>query len=422
VFSRLACNVPSLVVIGFLSIASCYLLHLGAPLKVVDDGPYYLDSATDIASGLGYHNPHLPRGYPQALAALDSLGLHSSAAIIGLNLVCMAIGLFLIGSVVRRELGLSRLEAAVGALLCCFSWIWIYLARVPMSEMLFFTLSSATLASLSEAKRQSSMRAAIFLACATGLATAAIFVRMIGLALVPAVALTTVQICVQRHLVSKRAALTLLFAASLIGGSIAFVSWNHLVSSGYSRAWRDSAVDRRKIPYWRVAELGELFQNISSSAFKPTSTTLPIESVSANELLMREVNMMRYIVGVGVIMLTLWGAIHRQRLSHVEVFLAGYALILMFWPFNYVRFWAPVLPLLIALAWIGLKSLIARPVILRRVAVCYGTAFCLFGAVAMGYSLWDQNRAAKASREWMIAQPEFERGYEHFGGVLNFPH
>jgi arginine exporter protein ArgO len=81
-----------------------------------------------------------------------------------------------------------------------------------------------------------------------------------------------------------------------------------------------------------------------------------------------------------------------------------------------------VLPLLIALAWIGLKSLIARPVILRRVAVCYGTAFCLFGAVAMGYSLWDQNRAAKASREWMIAQPEFERGYEHFGGVLNFPH
>ncbi len=65
----------------------------------MDDGPYYLDSATDIASGLGYHDPHLPRGYPHALAALDSLGLHSSAAIIGLNLVCMAIGLLLIGSV-----------------------------------------------------------------------------------------------------------------------------------------------------------------------------------------------------------------------------------------------------------------------------------------------------------------------------------
>ena len=70
--SRLACNVPCLVVIGFFFIASCYLVHLGAPLKVVDDGPYYLDSEIDIASGLGYHDAHLPRGYPQALAALDA--------------------------------------------------------------------------------------------------------------------------------------------------------------------------------------------------------------------------------------------------------------------------------------------------------------------------------------------------------------
>jgi hypothetical protein len=62
---------------------------------------------------------------------------------------------------------------------------------------------------------------------------------------------------------------------------------------------------------------------------------------------------MRYIVGVAVILLSLWGAFHRQSLSHVEVFLACYVLILMFWPFNYVRFWAPVLPLLIAFAWIG---------------------------------------------------------------------
>ena len=291
-----------------------------------------------------------------------------------------------------------------------------------MSEMAFFTLASATLASLSEAKRQPPLRAAIFLACAAGLATAAIFVRSIGLALVPAVALTTVQICVQRHLVSKRAALALLFAVSLIGGAIACASWNRLVTPGYLRAWQDSAVDRRKIPSWRVAELGELFQNISSSAFKPTSTTLPIESVSAHELLMREVNLMRYIVGVGVILLSLWGAFRRKSLSHVEVFLACYVLILMFWPFNYVRFWAPVLPLLIAFAWIGLKSLIARRVILRRVAVSYCAGFCLFGAVAMGYSLWDQNGAARASRDWMLAQPEFERGYEHFGGVLNLPH
>jgi hypothetical protein len=68
-----------------------------------------------------------------------------------------------------------------------------------------------------------------------------------------------------------------------------------------------------------------------------------------------------------------------------------------------------------------LKSLITRRVILRRVAVSYCAGFCLFGAVAMGYSLWNQNGAAIASRDWMLAQPEFERGYEHFGGVLNLP-
>ncbi len=49
----------------------------------------------------------VPRGYPQALATLEFLGLNSGAGIVGLNLISMAMGMVLVSSVLRREMGLS---------------------------------------------------------------------------------------------------------------------------------------------------------------------------------------------------------------------------------------------------------------------------------------------------------------------------
>ena len=131
-----------LLIAGGLLIAACYLAQLFGPLRMVDDGPLYLSGAVDLITGAGYREPRLPRGYPQALATLDVLGLNSPIGIVGLNLLSIAMGLVFIVSVIRSELGLSDRVCATVVLLTCSSWLWIYLAPVPMSEMVYFCLSS----------------------------------------------------------------------------------------------------------------------------------------------------------------------------------------------------------------------------------------------------------------------------------------
>src|ERR1700677_4471555 len=139
---------------GCLLIAACYLAQLFGPLRVVDDGPLYLFGAVDLATGAGYRQLRLPRGYPQALATLDCIGLNSSIGIVGLNLACIAMGLVFLYSVLRSEMGFSHRVCAALILLVGCSWLWIYLAPVPMSEMVYFCLSSACLAALSRARRR----------------------------------------------------------------------------------------------------------------------------------------------------------------------------------------------------------------------------------------------------------------------------
>jgi hypothetical protein len=404
-------------------VAFGYLMHLAGPLKVVDDGPLYLAGATDIAMGSAYRESRMPRGYPQALATLDMLGLNSSAGIVGLNLVCMAIGLPLICSVIRSEMGLSARSCAVCALLCCFSWVWIYLAPIPVSDMVFFALSSAVLAALSQAKRRPGISAAALIAAAVVLSLAALFVRTIGAALFAAVAFAVLKMGVawsRRAGIGRPTAVALLLVAVAIVGSIGFVGRNSVATPGYLQAWQGASSNRWNIPAWRITEIGEMFQNVSARAFPPKTNVLPIESVTTNDLLTRESQAISYVSGFAAIVLILFGALRRRKLSSIEVFLACYVGILLVWPFNDVRFWAPVLPLFLAYGWIGLRSVAhSRPAV-TRAAACYCVVFCIFGAVAMAHSLkaslFDRGHTERISQEWMSSRADWKAAYERFGG------
>ncbi len=164
--------------------------------------------------------------------------------------------------------------------------------------------------------------------------------------------------------------------------------YRSLVTPGYEQDWRNIffSVGRANIPYWRVAEIGEMFQNVSARAFIPKSYSLSIESVSPNEFVTAELEAIRYAFGIMAAALILFGALRHKRLSYVEVYLASYTTILMLWPFTDVRFWAPVLPLFFAYGWIGLRSM-APERAARRAAVGYCVIYSLFGAVAMLHSL-----------------------------------
>jgi hypothetical protein len=408
-----------LLIAGGLLIGACYLAHLAGPLRVVDDGLLYLAGAVDLATGVGYRELRLPRGYPQALATLDLVGLNSSVGIVGLNLISIAMGLVFIFSVIRSEMGLSDRVCATVVLLTCCSWLWIYLAPVPMSEMVYFCLSSACLAALSQARLRPG-RAPVFVIGAFVLAVAAVLVRTIGLALIAAVAF-----CFLAHVV-RRFGRVRIFAACGVGlAAVAvtgFFIWPSILTPEYLQSWRGASAlyGLTDIGTLRVAEVGEIFQNFSARALVPQASVLPIETVSFRELATRELQSFSYLSGIVAIGFIFAGAIHRRVFSFLEVYLACYVGILLVWPFTDPRFFAPLMPLLLAYAWIGLQSLSGRMAV-KRVIVCYCVVFCLFGAVAMGHSLdestFGRTHTNRVDQQWRKQHVDWFAAYRHFGGV-----
>ncbi len=401
-----------------LVMAACYLVHLAGPLRVVDDGPVYLCGAVEIASGSGYRELRLPRGYPQALAMLDSIGLNSAAGVVGLNLICIGMGLAFIYSVIQSEIGLSNRACVTIVLLTCCSWLWIYLAPVTMSDMVFFCLSSACLAALSQARMRPAS-ALIFTIAAFVLSVAASTVRTIGVALIAAVAF-----CFLQH-VARRTGRMRMLAALIAGfattGVTSLFIWQAAIAPDYLESLLSNhpSYGPSEIAMLRIGEVGEIFQNFSARALIPTANVLPIETVSFHELATRELQSLRYVFGLAAIGIILAGAIHRRVFSFIEAYLACYVGILLVWPFNDPRFFAPVLPLLLAYGWIGLQSLSGRLAV-KRAAVCYCAVFCLFGAVAMGHSIYqstfDRARTNFVCRQWMQHHADWYAAYRRFGG------
>ena len=411
-----------LIACGFV-IAACYLAQLAGPLRVVDDGPLYLSGAVDIVSGGDYHQLRLPRGYPQALATLDLIGLNSAFGIVGLNLVCIAMGFAFIWSVIRSEMGLSVRACATVVLLTCCSWLWIYLAPVPMSDMVFFCLSSACLAALSLVRLRPAS-ALTFMIAAFVLSVAASSVRTIGIALIAAVAF-----CFLQH-VARRTGRARMVAALIAGSATAavtgFLIWRSVITPEYLQSWRATNPSYRQsdIAMIRIAEVGEIFQNFSARALTPKANVLPIETVSFHELATSELQSFRYVFGLAAIGFILAGAIRRRVFSFIEVYLGCYTAILLVWPFTDPRFFAPVLPLFLAYGWIGWQSL-PHTRTLRRAAVCYCVVFCLFGAVAMGNSLYeatfDRSRTNRFCQQWLKHRPDWFAAYRVFGGDRDAP-
>src|SRR5580658_7065495 len=65
---RLAIGLLATLVVAYVA-----LIH--SPLRFAGDSPVYLCDATDLATGRGFHDDHLPPGYPRVLAALEFVGL-----------------------------------------------------------------------------------------------------------------------------------------------------------------------------------------------------------------------------------------------------------------------------------------------------------------------------------------------------------
>jgi hypothetical protein len=404
-----------------------YLALIHSPLRFAGDSPVYLCDATDLATGRGFHDDHLPPGYPHVLAAMELTGLGSNAGIVGLNLLSMCAGLLSTAVVLRRELDLSARETGVICLLCSLSWMWVQLVTFPLTEMLYFALSSMVLALLSWARHRTAVQFAAYFAGAAVLAVAAFYVRTIGAALFVALAFAVLEIRSFRSLIGHRWTLVLFLLGVLLATCFAYTQRERIASRWYAGALGYLSMGRplnttQGIVWWRVAEVGELAQNVSSNAFFPSSTTLPMDSISPAILITLQLRATRFVFGVAAVALILAGLwTRRLRLSPVDAYLAAYFGILFLWPYDDPRFFAPVLLFLFALTWLGLRSFRFEARNLRRLATAYTTVFCLFGAVALADSLYvtyfDRLRPWREVSRYAPAVPAWIAAFDRYGGV-----
>jgi hypothetical protein len=283
------------------------------------------------------------------------------------------------------------------------------------------------LAMISLTKERSALQAALYIVIAAALAAAAFFVRTIGAALFLAVAVALLETQVARRFLGRRAAVVLLTIGVGLAACFGIVHRQRIASPWYAGALSYLNTPRplrttEEIAWWRIGEVGELAQNVSSTALAPTTPTLPIDSISPSvmaTLLLRSVRIPIGCIAIVLILVGQWS--RRRQFSPVDGYLLAYVGILLIWPFDDTRFLAPVLPLLLTLGWLGLRSVMPQGPKLRRFAVAYSAIFCFFGALALCDSLRvaysERQRPWKECGSYVKDIPTWLAAFDRYGGV-----
>jgi hypothetical protein len=357
----------ALVVLGL-----AYLIQLASPLRLNTDATSFLTLAASSRDGQGFvidkKPTHFPVGYPSMLAVLDWSGLGCSMGIIGLNLVLLASGCASTAYLLRRSFGFESNVISLICMLTLLSWVLVKHATLPLSDVPFFGVAMACLATLTWSIDQSSSRRLIGLGTGAILIIAAIAVRTVGIALIPALGLSCLpkdwpgRLTVFLKSYPGRSVLLLLvMLGAAAGGCVA------VTQTLYFQEMMAQWAGWRELAQIRLEDWGELVIN-TSLAKLPGSLQAIVPWAG----------------GVGAIVACM-GAARRARLDIVDVYAASYAAILLVWPYRDARFWLPILPILAGYTWLAFQRVAAWKM-LRRIAVAYVAAFSLMGCIALFYS------------------------------------
>jgi len=213
-------------------------------------------------------------------------------------------------------------------------------------------------------------RFVILVVAALIFALAAITVRRIGVSLIPPLLFILVcnpQSRLRSKALSRRSKLIIGLVLAFVGIGTAGIVAKTSTLSDFSGVVSKSGILAMllRICSYRLTELGELFVNLPKSKI-PTVIHVILPSI-----------------GCLLFLLTLGGlAAKRREAGPTEVFLICYVVILFVWPYYDVRFWLPVIPLLIAYSALSVK----RVRLPRGVVMIYCLVFAVFGFVAIAYS------------------------------------
>ena len=360
-------------------------------MRLDNDSVVYLYMATSLADGVPFQPTGLPIGYPAFISLLIRAGLGSSFLFVLANCAFIAIGLKSVSYLFDKRPD-GRPSWAV--LLTLLSVPLIRYLPMHLPETMFFGISLLAVAVMTEATRSTGRRRFALLAGALVLTAIAITVRLVGFALVPAL----LWACTHRDYqeMSQRRVWTTrekwMSAIALL--AIGIVALVVLGPSFHKYAYEAGLkyLDP-KVAYFLWVKLFGFVGRLGEVAINLPGTQL---GSLAWEFLA---------VGVAVIIWVATKVQPRAPRSPASIYLVAFLLLLFLWPYNALRLWLPIVPLMIGYA---------ERATLRREP---GRKWERFVAVYRGWFVFAGLAALAYTTRITLSGPDFSRVYGKGGGM-----
>lgn len=363
-----------LVLIGLLALA----LQGFGPFRLNVDVVNYVGFAEIIAAGNALDvvtGPSLlPTGYSFVLYLLAEAGIATPFVFVLLNVLSVAGALGLFGLVAGARLGQHGIAVCGIACIAVLSFVTVKHSLLAISDPLYMLLSFAVLALAERHRdRRHGRRFPVILAAILCLG-AAVWVRTIGIALIPALAVAWLaaggSVDLGRLVRSRMfliGALPVLVAAILMLWLLRdMTSYDDVIAGLIQHRIGDSSVAGFLLSHagWKLTELSEILLNLPAS--RVPASVRPL-----------------FLVGGGMLALLvargLW--LRRSRFGPAEVYLLAYAGMVLLWNHRDARYWFPVLPLLLLYLWIAIEGVTANR-LFRIAALAWCGTFVIVGLAA----------------------------------------
>jgi hypothetical protein len=205
--------------------ALAYVLQVFTPLRLNTDVIRLLGMALSAHGGhglRGWGEDQLPPGYPLVVLGLHQLGLATSATFVALNLLGLFGGAWAWLRVNERSAGLGRRGAMLCSVLALLSWVAVKHVTLPVTDTVYFGVSSLALLMISQAHISSPRDRSRYHVSAAALVAAAIAVRTVGVVLLPALGWSVLGgtqglTAAGRRLAARR-------GMAIVGGAVAVVT------------------------------------------------------------------------------------------------------------------------------------------------------------------------------------------------------
>jgi hypothetical protein len=360
---------------AILILALGYLLQVVTPLRLHPDTVVLLSVADSVAHGgrfqLNGQPTVFPPGYPAFVALLLKLRLAHNWVLIGFNVISLFVGLWAVCYVLMRRIFDTIFPVLNVCLVSSLSFVFIKYSTIPLTDAGFFGIAMCCLAvmeSVSQVRfgRQFWQR---IIAC-WALAVAALALRRVGLALIPALLWSMfsheeLRMCIRR--LSNRTKIAIVLG---VGCASAFTAW--IVAETSTLRDRQAVLMGHSLTdvvsqvfSFRLRELGEM-------TFNSPFFTLPPSIQPAVPL-----------VGALLLSLVVGGMVLKLEIRPTTVYLCSYSLIIFSWPCYDPRFWLPVIPLLVAYSWLSIRRIMRDTFCWEMFRVVYLTLFGVMGIMTL---------------------------------------